>query len=89
MPSLEIGSGDPLWTVYCWKRDAETLRGLRPVLAELVSLGDEPCSLAWEVAGETFTCLSPPPDGRTPEGAPCLACRLRRLKATTLRRLDQ
>lgn len=34
---------DPMWAVWIWRQDSQLLARMRPILAELVAITEEPC----------------------------------------------
>lgn len=65
--------GDPFWTVFTWRSDHVTLKRMRPVIEELIVLADTPCLVFDKGQGTCLDLIDVPP--------PCLACRLKQLRA--------
>jgi hypothetical protein len=63
---IVVPKGDPLYANYIWRQDSITLTKLRPVLAQLQDIPNQPCRLG---------------TGCPPEGLSCIPCAIRRIKA--------
>jgi hypothetical protein len=50
-------AGDPIYSVWTWRRDSQTLARLRPVLEQLEAIRDEPCVLGGECSNLGMTCM--------------------------------
>ena len=68
---IDLGEGDPVWTVWTWKQDSLTLGRVRPLLEELSEWSRVPCERY--TGGDT--CLERRV-GPLPR-VPCWPCRLR------------
>jgi hypothetical protein len=65
--SINVPTGDPVYSVWIWRQDSMTLARLRPVLAQLRDIPDQSCQFD-------------KPNGCQPPGLSCMACALRHVK---------
>jgi len=63
--AVVVPSNDPVYSVYVWRQDSITLARLRPVLAELDAIDNQPCAFG---------------DGCPVSGMTCMPCAVRRIK---------
>ena len=75
--AVVVPSNDPVYAVYVWRQDSITLTRLRPVLAQLEAIPNQPC----RVQVGPYTCANADPNGPPPINQWCIPCAIRKIKA--------
>jgi len=68
MVSMTVPVSDPMFGVWQWRADSQTVARLRPALMEFGQVEDQPCRL-----GSPYWC-------EREQGLTCMPCAVRKLK---------